>query len=130
MSRIVAQKTQLQKVRDFLDRILNSDENEIQRAAAIQAFEVGFELAWKYLKTLVEENGTLAASPKSVFREAAKQRLLESPEIWFDFLVVRNSTVHTYIEELANEVYKFIRVSFLGELDKLIGIEIENLDRN
>ncbi len=130
MSRIVAQKTQLQKVRDFLDRILNSDENEIQRAAAIQAFEVGFELAWKYLKTFVEENGTLAASPKSVFREAAKQRLLESPEIWFDFLVVRNSTVHTYIEELANEVYKFIRVSFLGELDKLIGIEIENLDRN
>ena len=91
---------------------------------------MGFELAWKYLKTLVEENGTLAASPKSVFREAAKQRLLESPEIWFDFLVVRNSTVHTYIEELANEVYKFIRVSFLGELDKLIGIEIENLDRN
>ncbi|NNN20993.1 MAG: nucleotidyltransferase [Acidimicrobiales bacterium] len=124
MSRIDAQKAQLQKARDFLDRILNSEENEIQRAAAIQAFEVGFELAWKYLKNLVEENGTLVASPKSVFREAAKQGLLESPEVWFDFLIARNNTVHTYIEDLANEVYKFIRISFLDELDKLIRIEI------
>ncbi len=90
----------------------------------MQAFEVGFELAWKYLKNIVEENGTLVASPKSVFREAAKQGLLESPEVWFSFLTVRNNTVHAYIEELANEVYKFIKISFLDELDKVIGIEI------
>jgi hypothetical protein len=50
MTKATAQKQQLVQARAFLGRTLATPEDEIQRAATIQAFELCFELSWKYLK--------------------------------------------------------------------------------
>ncbi|HVC36410.1 MAG TPA: HI0074 family nucleotidyltransferase substrate-binding subunit [Candidatus Dormibacteraeota bacterium] len=120
MTKAVAQKQQLIRARDFLGRTLLAPEDEIQRAATIQAFEFCFELAWKYLKTLVEEDDGMVASPKAVFREAAKHGIIDNPSDWFNFLDSRNLTVHTYIEVVADKVYRVVKNDFVGALNKLI----------
>ncbi len=123
MTKLEAQKQQLVRARSFLLEVLGTPENKIQRAAAIQAFELCFELSWKYLKGLVEEDAGMVASPRSVFREAAKHGYIDNPEDWFGFLEARNLTVHTYVEILAEKVYATIKSDFIPTLDKLIGIE-------
>jgi len=120
MTKSEVQKKQLLKARAFLGRALAASENEIQRAGTIQAFEFCFELSWKYLKSLVEEDASLVASPRAVFREAAKHGFIDNPEAWFEFLLARNRTVHTYIEAVAERVYATVKDDFVPALDQLI----------
>ena len=81
---------------------LNTDQ---EKAGAIQAFEYSFELAWKIMKRLLEaEQSQKIFSIKDVFRFAAQYELIDSPEIWFEFLEQRNLTSHTYDEEIAEEL--------------------------
>jgi nucleotidyltransferase substrate binding protein (TIGR01987 family) len=72
---------------------------EQEQAGAIQAFEYCFELCWKIMKKHLENRGKIANSPRETFRMAALEGFILDPEIWFDFLVKRNLTVHTYEEE-------------------------------
>ncbi|HEY1835297.1 MAG TPA: HI0074 family nucleotidyltransferase substrate-binding subunit [Candidatus Saccharimonadales bacterium] len=118
--KLEAQKGQLKKAKGFLDRALKQPENEFQRAAVIQAFEFCFELSWKYLKTLVEDDGSMIASPKAVIREAARHGFIDNPEDWFGFLQSRNLTTHTYIEAVAEKVYATVKDEFAAALEKLI----------
>jgi nucleotidyltransferase substrate binding protein (TIGR01987 family) len=115
-----AQKQQLTRARAFLGRALAAPPDEIQRAGTIQAFEFCFELSWKYLKSLVEEDAGMIASPKAVFREAARHGIIDNPETWFEFLRARNRTVHTYVEAVAEQVYDVIKDDFVAALDRLI----------
>jgi len=123
MTKSEAQKQQLIKARDFLMRALAAPENDIQRAGTIKAFEFCFELSWKYLKVLVEGDAGLVASPRSVFREAAKHGFIDNPADWFNFLETRNITAHTYVDKVAEEVYEVIKSDFLLALNKLIDAE-------
>lgn len=92
---------------------------EQEKAGAIQAFEYCYELSWKMLKKALEAKGVEAASPRDTFREAARNHLIDDPEIWFGFLRIRNLTTHTYNEEFSEAVIKSFPV-FKRELDKMI----------
>lgn len=121
MDKATAQRKQLEKAFAFLKKALNEPESDIQRAATIQAFEFCFELSWKYLKSLLEEDGAaLLASPKSVFREAAKHGFIDNPEQWFTYLQARNLTVHTYVETVADQVYAVVESEFATALETLL----------
>lgn len=80
------------------------------RSAAIQAFELNYELAHKYVrKQLI----SLEASPSEIaemsfndlIRQAALRGLIRSPEKWFEFRQKRNATSHTYNESKAEAIY-------------------------
>lgn len=75
------------------------------RAGAIQAFEFTYEMAWKIMKRLLSVQGIIDInSPRSCFREAAKIGLISDPKSWFDFIDIRNITVHTYNESNVEKV--------------------------
>lgn len=99
--------------------ILPSD-NLINQDATIQRFEFTFELCWKIMQTIVNENKKNVYGPKNVIREAAQLELINDPIIWFDFLKKRNLTVHTYEEKVAQEVYQSAKkfVPYVEELLK------------
>jgi nucleotidyltransferase substrate binding protein (TIGR01987 family) len=78
--------------------------SEIEQAGVIQAFEYTFELAWKTMKKILEENGMKEVYPRDVFRAAAAGGLINDPEAWFDYLEKRNITSHTYDEDKAELV--------------------------
>lgn len=93
--------------------------SDLEKAGTIQYFEFTYELAWKILKRILAARGKELNSPKPIFREAALEKLIEDPELWFDFTKDRNETVHTYNKLIANNIFKDLHL-FDIEMLKLI----------
>ena len=89
-----------------LEEALGLPKDPIVRDSAIQRFEICFELCWKFLKAYLEdEHNAVCTSPRSCFRAAFKNGVLTDDPFWLDLTVLRNYTVHTYNEPLADYVY-------------------------
>ena len=88
-----------------LEEGLMQEKNEFMRDAAIKRFEIAFDLSWKTLKAFLETNALFCASPLVCFKEGFRQGLLASHDEWVSIVEMRNKTVHTYDEKLAEEVY-------------------------
>lgn len=93
--------------------------SDLEKAGTIQYFEFTFELAWKSLKRVLAARGKDVNSPKMVFREAALEKLISDPEIWFDFTKERNETVHIYNKAVANSIFSDLHL-FDKEIVQLI----------
>jgi nucleotidyltransferase substrate binding protein (TIGR01987 family) len=85
---------------------LDLPRDPIVRDSAIQRFEIAFELCWKYLKAyLEEEHNAACTSPSTCFRAAFAHGIIANDPFWIDLAKLRNYTVHTYDEALADYVY-------------------------
>lgn len=91
-------------------------QNDIQlrktvRAGIIQCFEYTFEMLWKLLKHIADEEMITANSPKSAFKAAFKLGLIkeDQEETFNQVLLKRNLTTHTYNEAIVEEIYCFIK---------------------
>jgi nucleotidyltransferase substrate binding protein (TIGR01987 family) len=104
----------------FLSTVLAAPESEIQRAAAIQAFEFTYALAWKLQQSRLHDEGLSLASPRAVFRAAGDVGLIDSVERWFGYLDARNLTVHTYNDQTAAQLYAVIVGGFLSDVKRLL----------
>lgn len=96
--------------------------SDLDKAGSIQYFEFTYELAWKTLKRILAARGKNLNSQKTVFREAALEKLIEDPELWFDFTKDRNETVHTYNKKIANNIFNDLHL-----FDKEMAILISKL---
>ncbi|OYZ17621.1 MAG: hypothetical protein B7Y39_15105 [Bdellovibrio sp. 28-41-41] len=93
--------------------------SDLEKAGTIQYFEFTYELAWKTLKRILTNRGKVLNSPKPIFREAALEKLIDNPELWFNFIKDRNETVHTYNKHIANTIFNDLKF-FDTEMIKLI----------
>ena len=94
----------------------------IVRDASIQRFEYCFEVVWKLLKVhLNRRHGLVCNSPKHCFREALQVGLLTLEEVETCLLMTddRNLTAHTYIEAIAENIYRRLP-EYLCVMKKLI----------
>jgi len=106
--------------RNFLAEIIQNAQNDYEKAGAIQAFEVSFELAKNLMrKVLLLGAQETPITPKEIFRLAALENLIDNAEIWFEFAKKRNLTSHTYDGEIAEEILNSLP-NFLKQLDFLI----------
>jgi len=106
--------------RNFLAEILQNAKNDYEKAGAIQAFEVSYELAKNVMrKVLLLRAQETPITPKEIFRLAALEGLIANAEVWFAFAKKRNLTSHTYDRETAEEIFASLP-SFLTQLDSLI----------
>jgi len=78
---------------ELFRRNLGTDQ---EKAGAVQAFEFCYEISWKIMKRILEHRGLEVGSPKDTFRKAHEEKLIDDPEVWFEFQKKRNLTVHTY----------------------------------
>lgn len=107
MNKFTAVKNQFEKALDKLEEVLSVPKNEIVRDSAIQRFEFTLDLSWKMLKAYLEETkGIICHSPKDCFREAYRQKIIQYNDQWIHLVDLRNETVHTYNENLAEMIYK------------------------
>ena len=107
--------------RNFLAEIIqNARNNDYEKAGAIQAFEVCYELAKNTLrKILLLRAQEVHITPKEIFHLAALEDLIPDAEVWFEFAKKRNKTSHTYDGEVAEEILNSLP-NFLRHLDLLI----------
>ncbi|MBI2603219.1 MAG: nucleotidyltransferase substrate binding protein [Deltaproteobacteria bacterium] len=117
--------TPLLRARTALDDVLKQPTDLYTRDAAIQRFEFCFELSWKTMKRILDYRGIRVNSPREVFREAAREGLVDDPKLWFEFLDSRNETVHTYNEATAEAIFRVLP-NFLNAMTQFIAA-IRNL---
>lgn len=82
------------------------DANELMIEASIQCFEFSYELAWKVLKDILEDNGIIANSPREIFKEAYSANFISEEMTWLSMLNDRNMTSHVYNKKIAKEIYE------------------------
>lgn len=102
-----------------LKEVLACEKNDIIRDSAIQRFEFTLDLAWKALKSYLEDScGVRCVSPKECLREGFQNGVIENDPYWLELVDLRNETVHTYKEEIAERVYGnlFRAVEYFEEL--------------
>lgn len=120
MSKLEANLSQFEKAINRLEDVLNQEKNEFMRDSAIQRFEFTFDLAWKSIKTCLEENkGVICKSPKGCFKDAYEQGIIDYDEFWIEMTDARNKTAHTYEEITAEEIYNLLPKT-LGYFKKLL----------
>lgn len=113
---------QFEKAVRRLKEVLDVPETDIVRDSAIQRFEFTLDISWKTIKAfLEEEKGIICVSPKECFREAYRQGLINYDEDWIKFVDMRNETVHTYNEDVAERIYSQLS-NTLSHFEELLGI--------
>jgi len=71
MTKQEAQLAQFKKALSRLNEALAAPKSDIVRDSAIQRFEFTIDMAWKLVKTCLEEKyGIVCQAPKECFREA------------------------------------------------------------
>lgn len=122
MSKLEAIINQFESALNRLNEVLREPKNSIVRDSAIQRFEFSIDLAWKSTKAFLEEKkGITCNSPKDCFREAYHQGLIEYDDAWIRYVDMRNETVHTYKEEIADKIY-FELSAVLKHLEGLLKV--------
>lgn len=105
MTKVKSLLADLEKAAAKLKQAAELSSSEINRDATIKRFEFCFELSWKLMQAILQEDGIEAYSPKNSIREAAKVGLIDNPKTWLEFLKARNLTSHTYEESTAKIIY-------------------------
>ncbi len=119
MGRDVLDLSKLLKAQNTFERFRQDMLDDRDQAGAVQAFEFCYELAWKIMKRYLAIQGVEVESPRDTIRKAALEKLIDDPEIWFDFQEKRNLTVHTYEQENLDAIVAIFDL-FSVELAKLI----------
>jgi nucleotidyltransferase substrate binding protein (TIGR01987 family) len=99
--------------------------SDLEKAGCIQYFEFCFELAWKSVKVVAQENGILdCQSPRAALKCAFSQGWVDDESIWLEMLECRNRMAHTYEAVQALVVYTRL-TSFIPAL-KLLAKKLSN----
>ena len=106
MSKFESLFEDFQKAIKRLSEVLEQEKTEFIRDSAIKRFEITFDISWKALKAFLEDYYKIrCASPKTCFREAFNQGLIDYDEMWMKIADWRNDVVHIYKEDLAERLY-------------------------
>jgi nucleotidyltransferase substrate binding protein (TIGR01987 family) len=98
-----------------------NEDNDLLRDGLIKRFEFTFELAWKAMKAIYEDEGLHNLnSPKTVLKEAFLSGFIEDESLWLMMLNDRNSTAHIYSEKIAVEICKNILSKYVYALEALM----------
>jgi nucleotidyltransferase substrate binding protein (TIGR01987 family) len=103
----------LSKAIDLADERELSD---LEEEGVIQRFEYTWELAWKLIADILDDDGVTleTKTPKSVIRAAFAAKLIDNGDDWLDALDARNRMAHTYNEADFQEVVEEIRATYFG----------------
>jgi len=104
-------KAELQNAARRLREAVAQPESGLVRDAVIQRFEFTFELGWKSLKLFLERQGVECGGPRSTFKKAFAESLIDSRENadkWLRMLDDRNLTSHAYDEAPARRIFNHV----------------------
>ena len=80
-------------------RYIEDGYDDVYLDILVKRFEFTYETAWKAIKRHLDFHGLDCTSPRSCFREAYAQRLIDDQSLWLDMIETRNLSSHVYSEE-------------------------------
>ena len=113
-----------------------ANDNEIYRTGVIAQFNLTFELAWKALQAVLRAHGAQGAetgSPREILQLGYKMGFIDDSAVWIAMLNKRNTLVHIYDEDDADEMLLLVRDSFIPAfltLEKTLKSKLDELDRD
>lgn len=130
MEKLIQAYSVFSKAFQTLKEILREPFTTIVRDASIQRFEYTFEASWKLLKVyLYTIEGIDCATPKSCFRHALSAGIFTSEEVEVALAMCddRNLTSHTYLEAIADTIYRRLQyyAQILEQLELNIGCRLK-----
>lgn len=111
MERLIERLEVTKKALASLQEALALPYSKIVRDAAIQRFEFTLESLWKLAQRfLILNEGVEVGSPKGVIRASFQVGLLNEDQasLLLQSVDDRNLTVHTYNEQLAEQIYQHL----------------------
>jgi nucleotidyltransferase substrate binding protein (TIGR01987 family) len=105
-------------LRDGLDS--EKELNQLEQEGIIQRFEYTFELAWKLLKDIMENDGIVIEriSPNYVIKQAFHSKYITDINTWLKMAGDRNLMSHTYNFTTFEVVIASIRQDYLPMLEE------------
>ena len=101
--------------------------SKLEQQGLIRAFKYTHELVWKTLKDFLEEHGVQNLyGSKDATRAAFKRGLIENGETWMDMIKSRTLTIHTYNEDVAEEIATAIVDKYFPEFE-LLQTKMQNI---
>lgn len=102
-------------LRLFEEAVQKNSQDKQMQEGLIQRFEYTFELAWKLLQDLLEEEGYKIdlKGPRSAVETAFSSGIIKDGLMWMQMLKSRNQTTHLYDEKIFLEIYKYAQNDFL-----------------
>ncbi len=97
----------------------NRELTELEKQGVIQAFEYTFELAWKTIKDVLNEQNVDVKFPRESIKKAFEYGLVTEGELWLDMLEKRNLMAHSYDEERAKIALTLISDNYYEQLIEL-----------
>lgn len=97
---------------------LKSPENDINKLAIVQAFEMVFELGWKVLKDYLATKDIEVFTPRDTIKTAFSSNILPSAQIWIDMAQDRNASAHEYSKDKVNVILNNISTVYFAELKR------------
>ncbi len=108
-------------LREAMDLLGSRTMSQLEREGLIQRFEFTWELAWKVLKDVLENEGIVLTTitPASVIKAAFAAGLIRDGDQWMKALDARNKMSHTYDRKVFDEIVAQISAHYFGLLDAL-----------
>lgn len=97
---------------------IKDNQNEINKLALVQAFEIVFELGWKVLKDYLATKSVDVYTPRDTIKSAFNTNILPSAQIWIDMANDRNASSHEYNQDKVNLILKNISELYSEELKR------------
>lgn len=108
----------LREAMEFSEQVKsNITHYKIARDACIQRFEYCIELSWK---VAMKKIGSQTKFPKPAIREMARADLIDSAEIWLEFIEARNDSSHSYDEDVAQKLFLRIQKFYIQVQELLV----------
>lgn len=99
-----------------------ANNDDIYRTGVIGQFNLTFELSWKALQAVLRMHGAEGAetgSPREILQLGYKLGFVDDSAVWLLMLKKRNTSVHIYDEDEADEMVLLIRDSFIPAFIRL-----------
>lgn len=115
----------LMHLKNIISSLNNMDDiddltKEVYRDSIIKKYEMLEDLSWKLLSKIFKSMGLELNNPRSCYRQAFKEGLIDDIDIWNEILASRNTTAHIYSEEDYEKIKDKIMSNYVDAIEKLL----------
>lgn len=90
--------------------------SRLEKDGAIQRFEFTFEVFWKGIKVILEDEGLVCKTPKDCLQAAFRIGLIEDEGLFLRILKDRNRMSHIYGEKESKAIFHRIKKKYASGL--------------